>query len=185
MKYNGLNDDQVLKSRQENGTNILTEQHQKGFWLKLLDNFSDPMIKILMVALIINMLFWFFDQSEWYESVGIAIAVILATFVSTFSEYKNENAFQKLKEEASKILCKVYRNGEVAELPIDELVKDDLVILQAGDKIPADGVIIDGIIKVDQSTLNGESKEAYMKAYEVDPTSIFGGIVAFNRKLDK
>lgn len=160
MKYNGLNDDQVLKSRQENGTNILTEQHQKGFWLKLLDNFSDPMIKILMVALIINMLFWFFDQSEWYESVGIAIAVILATFVSTFSEYKNENAFQKLKEEASKILCKVYRNGEVTELPIDELVKDDLVILQAGDKIPADGVIIDGIIKVDQSTLNGESKEA-------------------------
>lgn len=168
MKYNGLNDEQVLKSRQQHGSNVLTEQAQEGFWAKLLDNFGDPMIKILVVALVINVLFWIFGQSEWYESVGIAIAVILATFVSTFSEYRNENAFQKLQEEASKILCKVYRNGSVAEVSIDELVTDDLVILQYGDKIPADGLIIDGSIKVDQSTLNGESKEATKKAIPAD-----------------
>lgn len=99
-------------------------------------------------------------EVEWYEPIGIATAIVIATLVSTFSEYRNENAFQKLQEEASKILCKVYRNGSVEEIPIDDIVAGDLIMLQSGDKIPADGILADGDIKVDQSVINGEAAEA-------------------------
>ena len=168
MNKLGLTEEQVLKSRQEYGDNRLSEVKSEGFWEKLKGNFGDPMIKILCVALIINIVFAFLGQTEWYESVGIALAVILATFVSTFSEYRNENAFQKLQDEASKIKCKVYRNGEVAEISIDDIVVGDCIILQSGDKIPADGNLIDGNINVDQSVLNGESKEAKKKTIPED-----------------
>ncbi len=168
MTFKGLSDEQVIKSREEHGSNALSEVKGETFMKKLLANFGDPMIKILMVALAINVVILILSKTgvvdadvEWYEPLGIALAVILATFVSTFSEYRNENAFQKLQDEASKIVCKVYRNGEnVVEIPIDDIVTDDLILLQFGDKIPADGIIVDGNIKVDQSVLNGESKEA-------------------------
>lgn len=163
MKIMGLTDEQVEESKKKYGDNRMTEQETESFWSKLLGNFGDPMIKILCVALIINIVFAFLGQTEWYESVGIALAVILATFVSTFSEFRNENAFQKLQEEASRIFCKVYRNGQVTEIPIDSIVVGDCILLQTGDKIPADGVLVEGTIKVDQSVLNGESKEATKK----------------------
>ena len=160
MKITGLTDAEVLASREKYGSNGITEQASETFWQKLMGNFEDPIIKILCVALAINVLFFFLGQTEWYESVGIALAVILATFVSTYSEFQNENAFQKLQEEASLIKCKVYRNGNLTEIPIDEIVVGDYVLLQMGDKIPADGVIFDGTLQVDQSVLNGEAKEA-------------------------
>ncbi len=160
MKKIGLTNDEVIESRKKYGDNRLSEVQTESFWDKLKGNFSDPMIRILCVALIINVVFAFLGQTEWYESIGIALAVILATFVSTFSEYRNENAFQKLQDEASKIFCKVYRNNNVTEVTIDDIVVGDCIILQTGDKIPADGIIIDGTINVDQSVLNGESKEA-------------------------
>lgn len=159
----GLSSEQAEISRQEHGPNSLTEIESESFWSKLKDNFGDPMIKILCVALIINIVFVFLGQTEWYESVGIAAAVIIATFVSTYSEYKNEGAFQKLQEEASKIVCKVYRDGAIVELPIDDIVYGDYVLLQSGDKVPADGYVFDGSLSVDQSVLNGEAKEAKKK----------------------
>ena len=160
MKNIGLSDKQVLESKQKFGDNRLSERKTETFWDKLKGNFGDPMIKILCVALAINVVFAIMGKAEWYESAGIALAVILATFVSTFSEYKNENAFQKLQEEASKIVCKVYRNGDIVEIKIDDIVVGDCILLQSGDKIPADGVLIEGSLRVDQSVLNGESKEA-------------------------
>lgn len=172
----GLTDAQAEESRRKYGSNALTEQASESFWSKLKDNFGDPMIKILCVALIINVIFAFLGQTEWYESVGIAVAVILATFVSTFSEYRNENAFQTLQAEASRIYCKVYRNGEVTEVSIQDIVVGDCILLQTGDKIPADGILVDGSLKVDQSVLNGESKEASKqaapKAYTNDDTAM-------------
>ena len=159
MQIKGLTDEQVREAKAKFGDNSITEQAREGFWDKLKGNFDDPIIKILLFALALNVFFTFMGKSEWYESVGIAIAVLLATLVSTFSEYKNESAFQKLQGEASLIKCKVYRNGVVAEIPINEITLGDCVLLQTGDKIPADGVIIDGSINVDQSILNGEAKE--------------------------
>lgn len=156
----GLKTDEVLLSREKYGSNRLTEQKREGFFKKLLHNFADPMIIILCVALGINILFAILGKVAWYESVGIAAAVLIATLVSTFSEYRNENAFAKLQEESSKITCKVYRDGQITEVSIDDIVVGDAVLLQPGDKIPADGIIVEGNLQVDQSVLNGEAKEA-------------------------
>jgi len=160
MRKFGLSTAEAAASKEKHGDNRLTELEKEGFWSKFKDNLGDPMIKILCVALVINVVFVFFGQTEWYESLGIALAVLLATFVSTFSEYRNENAFQKLQDEASQIICKVFRDGKIIELPIDELVVSDCALLQPGDKIPADGKLLEGELHVDQAVLNGETKEA-------------------------
>ncbi|MBQ4396405.1 MAG: calcium-translocating P-type ATPase, PMCA-type [Clostridia bacterium] len=160
MKIKGLTDAEVAASKAKYGDNSMTEQPGETFWQKLLGNFGDPMIKILCFALIVNVVLVVLDYAEFYEPVGIAAAILIATLVSTYSEYNNENAFKKLQEEASRIMCKVYRNGEIVEVAINDLVVGDCILLQSGDKIPADGLMIDGDIKVDQSVLNGESQEA-------------------------
>lgn len=168
MKKFGLTDSEVAESKQKFGDNSMTEKSSESFWDKLKDNLGDPMIKILIVALLINVVLAILGITgvikegapEWFEPLGIFIAICLATLVSTFSEYRNENAFQKLQEEASRIMCKVYRNGVISEVAINDIVVGDAILLQSGDKIPADGIIIDGDIKVDQSVLNGESREA-------------------------
>ena len=193
MNYSGLSDEEVKHSRHQNGDNALSQQPKETFLKKLYGNFDDPIIRILCVALAINVFFAILGQTKWYESVGIALAVVLATFVSTYSEYKNESAFQKLQEEASQIRCKVYRSGKVEEIPIDDIVKGDYVLLQAGDKIPADGLIVDGTIHVDQSVLNGESKECKKTASDdkiteefeksqdfLDPHKVFRGSIVAN-----
>ncbi len=164
MKFTGLTDREVEESRAKYGTNALTEKKQETFWQKLLSNMTDPMIKILFAALILNTIFVCLGQAEWYETVGIAVAIFLAVFVSTYSEFRNENAFKQLQEEASRITCKVWRNGTITEVSINDLVKDDCVLLQAGDRIPADGVMVKGCLKADQSALNGEAQEATKEA---------------------
>lgn len=166
MNLHGLSDAQVEASRNKHGSNRMTEQRGEGFWKKLANNFNDPMVKILCLALGLNFLFALLGQTEWYEALGIAVAVILAVLVTTISEHRNENAFQTLQEEASKILCKVYRNGVLTEIPIDNIVVGDAILLQLGDKIPADGVLRQGSVQVDQSVLNGESEEAEKQAFD-------------------
>ena len=160
MKIYGLTDAEVAESKAKYGDNSMTEQKGETFWQKLWGNFQDPMIRILCFALIVNVVLCILGQADWFEPIGITAAILIATLVSTYSEYNNENAFQKLQEEASRIMCKVYRNGEIVEVSINDLVVDDCILLQSGDKIPADGLLIDGELKVDQSVLNGESKEA-------------------------
>lgn len=159
MKKIGLTGQEVASSHEKYGSNKLSEQETESFNSKFIKSFKDPIIKILCLALGINIIFVFLNQTEWYEAVGIAIAILLATFISTFSEYKNESSFKKLQDEVSKIKCKVYRDNELIEIPIDDIVHGDCIVLQTGDKVPADGVIIEGSIKVDQSLLNGESRE--------------------------
>jgi len=158
--FKGLSQNEVELSRQKNGSNSLTQIKTEGFWQKFLGNFNDPIIKILIFALIINLIFVSMGRAHWYESAGIAVAVLLATLVGTWSEFSNENAFQKLQEDASKIRVKVFRESKIEEVLIDDIVVGDLVVLQSGDLIPADGKLIDGELRVDQATLNGESKEA-------------------------
>ena len=160
MKKFGLTKEQIAASLREHGNNALSQPPRETFRDKLLDNFQDPIIRILLVALLINIVFVYLGHGDWIETVGIFVAIILATFVSTWSEYSNENAFQKLQEEASRIRCKVWREGEPVEIAIDDIVVGEAIILEAGDKVPADGILLAGDIKVDQSALNGESEEA-------------------------
>ena len=126
---------------------------------QFLESFGDPIIKILLAALAVNLLFLLRSQN-WFETVGIALAIFLATFVSTLSEYGSESAFLKLQEDAAKIQCRVKRREGVLSVLMSEIVVGDLVLLQAGERVPADGILISGELRVDQSALNGESKEA-------------------------
>ncbi|MDR0592726.1 MAG: calcium-translocating P-type ATPase, PMCA-type [Bifidobacteriaceae bacterium] len=168
QQLEGLTSEQAEASRSAHGSNALAERSTQSFWSKLIANLGDPMIKILLVALAINVVFAFMGEAEWYESVGIAAAVMIATLVSTLSEYRNENAFAKLQEEASRINAKTWRDGRLTELPIDQLVVGDLVVLQTGDKVPADGWVASGQIALDQSALNGESQEVKKTAAPAD-----------------
>lgn len=161
MKKFGLTSQQVQASLDKHGNNTLSQPPRDTFLDKLLDNFKDPIIRILLFALLVNVVFVFMGHGDWIETCGIFLAILLATLVSTYSEYSNENAFQKLQEEASRIRCKVWRDGEPVEIHIDDIVVGDAVILEAGDKIPADGILLSGDMKLDQATLNGESEEAH------------------------
>ena len=160
MNKTGLTSAQAEAARASHGSNVLSEQKRETFGDKLLQNLNDPMIKILCVALCVNVAFAVMGEAEWFEPVGIAFAVAIAAFVSTLSEYRNENAFAKLRELASRISARVYRDGVLAEIPADDIVVSDVVAIAAGDKIMADGVVVGGTVKVDQSALNGESEEA-------------------------
>ena len=104
----GLTEEQVLASRRLHGANTLTKRKRKGFFRQYLSSFGDPIIKILMVALAINVIF-LFRNSDWMESAGIAVAVFLATFVSTLSQYGSESAFIELQRASANIECRVRR----------------------------------------------------------------------------
>ncbi len=155
----GLTQDEVKRSRLKHGTNALTRKEPPGFRAKYIEKFNDPIIIILLVALGINVIFTFLGKVDWFECFGIFLSVLISTFVGAFSEYKNEGTFQKIQDEASSIRCKVYRDGALREISGNELVKGDYVLLESGNLVPADGEIFRGSVMVDQSALNGESKE--------------------------
>ena len=158
MQRYGLSSQEVQESKRQHGQNILPVPPRQSFMSNLRDNLQDPMIKILLVALLINVAFIYNGHSDWLETLGIFVAIALAVLVSTWSEYSNENAFQRLQAEASRSSCKVWRDGEPRSLPIEEIVVGDVIMLEAGDKVPADGITLAGKLEVDQSTLNGESE---------------------------
>ena len=164
----GLTSEEAAQSLKKYGNNALSKPPQQTFFEKLLDNFQDPIIRILIVALLINVGFVYMGYADWIETAGIFVAIILATFVSTWSEYNNENAFQKLQAEASRITCKVWRDGQPVKLRIDDIVVGDAIQLESGDKVPVDGVLLDGSLKLDQAALNGESEEAEKKPASSD-----------------
>jgi len=187
-ELSGLTPDQVTQARTEFGTNSLTKRKRRGFWKSFFHNFNDPMIKVLMVALGVQIVMLFFNAFEQaLETVGIAAAILIAVIVSTLSEMGSENAFEKLSQLASNIECRVRRGGKTIQIPVTEVVVGDIVLLGAGDKIPADGVIVQGSVEVDQSLLNGESKEAKKlvmdykgKADFLSPLLLFSGTVVTN-----
>lgn len=157
----GLSSKEVEVSRKQYGSNNLTQIPPDPLWKKILEGFKDPMIIILLVALVIQVILFFLGQAEWFEPVGILIAILIANGVASISENKQENKASALKEEEeSKERAKVIRDGQLVEIHVSEVVVGDTVFLQAGDKIPADGIVIDGELKVDQAALNGETEEA-------------------------
>lgn len=174
---NGLSDDEVLVSREKYGRNIIVGKKSDSFFKVFFSSFGDPIIKILLIALGIKVVF-LFKSFDWYETIGIVLAIMIASLISTISEYGSERAFLKLQEESSRLRCKVRRNGSIVSIGIDEVVVNDIVLLETGDKIPADGIIVDGSISVDESSINGESREAY-KSISLD-RSLFKGTVVYS-----
>ena len=179
----GLTNDEVIKNREIYGTNEITSKRQKRFIDLLIESMGDPMIKILLVALLIKVIFLFKDK-EFFETLGILIAILLSTLISTISEYGSNKAFEKLENISDNIKTKVIRNNKVQEININDIVVDDLIIIEAGDKIVADGILVEGEISVDESILNGESKESkkipYIDGNITDKNKLYRGTTVYS-----
>ena len=160
MNYNGLNDKEVVLNRKKYGSNKLSSKNCESFWSLFIETLGDPIIKILLIALAIKIIL-LFKSFDWYETIGIILAILVASLISSISEYGSAKAFNRLQESSSKIKCIVKRNGQKQSIWEDEIVYGDIVILNEGDKIVADGILIEGSIAVDESSMNGESKEKY------------------------
>lgn len=171
MKYSGLTDREVDESRKKQGSNQIPDSDPTTFWDEFKETFSDPMIKILLVIAAIMIVMFFFGYAEIYEPVGTIVAVIIVAVVSAKTGVASDTAYRKLKDSTKKDTCKVYRNGLVSVIEVDDVVVGDKIILQSGDKIPADGILISGDLRVDNSALNGEAEEC--KKFAVDESTLF------------
>lgn len=178
MKYNGLSDKEVIEKRKKYGDNGLSRKKQDTFFKMFVETLGDPIIKILLIALSIKIIFLFKDF-DFYETIGIVLAIIIASFISTISEYGSEKAFERLQEESSKIRVRVIRNSKVVLVDVSDIVLDDIVLLSSGDKVPADGIILEGTISLDESSLNGEAKEVY-KSSSSTSNKVYRGTVVYD-----
>lgn len=194
MKYTGLDDNHVKNSREKYGGNALPDSEPTTFLEAFKETFSDPMIKILLCIAAIMIVMFFLGYAEIYEPVGTIVAVIIVAFVSAKTSVASDTKYRELKNSTKKDTCKVYRNGNLVVIDVDDVVVDDMVLLQAGDKIPADGNLIDGSLQVNNSALNGEAEECKKFATAedaefpdaitgdtfVDKSSLFRGAVVFD-----
>ena len=194
MKFIGLNDDEVLKSREQEGANVIPDSEPTTFWDEFKETFSDPMIRILLAIVVIMLVMFFLGHAEIYEPIGTIIAVLIVAFVTAKTAVASDTKYRQLKDSTKKDTCKVYRNGVISVIEVDDVVVGDKVILQAGDKIPADGILVDGDLRVDNAVLNGEAEECKKFATDVetpfpeeltgetfvDKYSLFRGAVVFD-----
>ena len=157
-EYVGLSNEEVIKNRKLYGKNEIEKGKGNNLLSIIISSLGDPIIRILLIALAVKT-FFFLQSFDWFETIGILITIIMASFISSISEYGSEKAFNMLLEESSRLKCICIRNNVKQEIFINELVKDDIVCIESGNKVPADGVLIDGLIGVDESSLNGETKE--------------------------
>lgn len=194
MKYNGLTDKQVEESRSRFGSNEIPDSEPTTFWDEFKETFSDPMIRILLAIAALMIVMFFFGYAEIYEPLGTIVAVLIVAIVSAKTGVASDTKYRELKDNTEKDKCKVHRNGMITVIDVDDVVVGDKVLLQSGDKIPADGVLIDGALRVDNSALNGEAEECKKTAASedfqledditgdtfVDAHSLFRGAVIFD-----
>ena len=166
MKIKGLTDEEVRVAREKHGSNAIPDSEPTTFLEAFKETFGDPMIRILLVIAAIMIGMFFLGYAEIYEPVGTIVAVLIVAFVSAKTSVASDTKYRELKDSTKKDTCKVYRNGMVTVIDVDDVVVGDKVLLQSGDKIPADGVLVDGDLRVDNSALNGEAEECKKTAIE-------------------
>ena len=182
--YTGLTNNEVIESRKKYGSNSIPKKKHESFIKLLLGTLGDPIIKILLIALAVKVVF-LFKSFNWYETIGIVISILLASFISSISEYGSAAAFDKLQEEILLTKCKVIRNNKEIEIPVTDVVVGDMVSISSGDRIPADGVVVKGNVTVDESSLNGETKEIYKESclnlnHITNKNKVYKGSVVYN-----
>lgn len=185
---NGLNDEQVKSLRERYGSNELSPPVREPWWKKLLGSFEDPTIRILLAAAVLSLVVTAVERivlknqdANYFDSIGIFIAVGLATLVGYFSERKSDREFELLNKVKENISVKLFRNGQITQVGIGELVVGDLVHIDSGDKIPADGIILREMgLSIDQSMLTGESLPVEKKVYQgpIDLESVVSSVTA-------
>ena len=194
MKYNGLTDQEVEASRAKYGSNEIPDSEPTTFWQEFKETFGDPMIRILLAIAVLMIVMFFFGYAEIYEPLGTIVAVLIVAVVSAKTGVASDTKYRELKENTKKDECKVHRNSLVAVIDVDDVVVGDKVLLQSGDKIPADGVLVSGSLAVDNSALNGEAEECKKREAPadfalpdditgetfVDQHSLFRGAVVFD-----
>lgn len=194
MLKKGLNDQQVRQSREKYGNNVIPDSEPTTFWAEFKEIFSDPMIKILLFIAGLMVVMFFLGYAEIYEPIGTVVAVLIVAFVTAKTGVASDTKYRELKNSTKKDVCKVYRNSMVTVIEVDDVVVGDKVLLQSGDKIPADGILVEGDLRVDNSALNGEAEECKKFATDistemadnitgdtfVDKHSLFRGAVVFD-----
>lgn len=163
----GLSDSQVNESKSKYGTNQLAKKETESLWSMFIGAFDDIWIKVLCAALVLKIALAVLGvfvpalsgSNDVIEIISIILAIALATGFSTLSEYRNSSRSEALQEEYNKTYAKVMRNGKLVNILTNEIVKGDTILVQAGDKVPVDGLLFEGNIKVSQAALNGESRD--------------------------
>ena len=163
----GLSDSEVSESKSKYGTNELAKKETESLWSMFIGAFDDIWIKVLCAALILKVVIAVLGafvpalagENDVVEIISIILAIGLATGFSTLSEYRNTSRSEALQEEYSLTFSKVIRNGKLINILTSEIVKGDVILVQAGDKVPVDGLVFEGNIKVSQAALNGESRD--------------------------
>lgn len=183
MYHNGLTDKEVVDSRNQYGSNIIPDSEPTTFWAEFKETFKDPMIKILLAIAALMIVMFIFGYADIYEPVGTIVAVLIVAFVTAKTGVASDTKYRELKDSTKKDQCKVYRNGVITIINVDDVVVGDKVLLQAGDKIPADGILIDGHLKVDNSALNGEAEEC--PKFAADTDFIFKSEITGDTFVDK
>ena len=152
----GLTNDEVLQSREKNGVNLLTPPKRPSLWKLYLEKFEDPVVRVLLVAAVFSLIISIIEN-EYAETIGIIAAILLATGIGFFFEYDANKKFDLLNAVNEETLVKVIRNGRVQEVPRKDIVVGDIVILETGEEIPADGELVEAIsLQVNESNLTGE-----------------------------
>ena len=153
---NGLTDQEVIASRQKYGENLLTPPKRQSIWKLYLEKFQDPVIRVLLVAAVFSLIISIIEN-EYAETIGIFFAIFLATGIGFYFEYDANKKFDLLNAVGEETPVTVIRNGKVKEVPRKEIVVDDIVILNTGDEIPADGTLVEAVsLQVNEANLTGE-----------------------------
>ena len=154
--HSGLSEDEVQINRAKYGDNLLTPPKRPSLWKLYLEKFQDPVVKVLLVAAIFSLIISFIEQ-EFAETIGIIFAILLATGIGFFFEYDANKKFDLLNAVNEETLVKVIRAGKVREIPRKDVVVGDIIILETGEEIPADGELIEALsLQVNESNLTGE-----------------------------
>lgn len=182
-KLKGLSDAEVLKSREKYGKNEIEEAAPETFLQKVIGSLNDPMLILLLGIATFMLVLSFFGQAEIYEPLGTYLAVALVALISAKTEMSSDAEYRKLKDSTKAEPIKVYRNGLLTVVDVSEVVVGDIVVIQNGDKVPADGILIQGDVRVNNSSLNGETEEC--KKFAADDNFEFPEKVTGDTLVDK
>ncbi|MEG1885704.1 MAG: calcium-translocating P-type ATPase, PMCA-type [Alistipes sp.] len=180
IHYNqqGLSADEVTESRRLHGDNVITPPKDDSVWKLLIEKFKDPIIRILLIAAVLSLVIAFIEQ-DFTEPIGIICAIILATCVGFWFEWDAMRRFKRLNQVNDDIAVKVMREGSICEIPRREVVVGDLICMENGETVPADGELVEAVsLKINESTLTGEPEvdktinEAHFESEATYPSNV-------------
>lgn len=169
----GLTDNEVLQNREKYGVNLLTPPKRPSLWKLYLEKFEDPVVRVLLVAAVFSLMISIIEN-EYAETIGIIAAILLATGIGFYFEYDASKKFDLLNAVNEETPVKVIRNGRIQEIPRKDVVVGDVIVLETGEEIPADGELLESIsLEVNESNLTGEpvvSKTTVEADYDEEAT---------------